>query len=92
MYTITYHVKVVENDVPKLSGTIKKRIRTAIEEKLGSNPLLYGKFLTGGLFPFRSLRVGEYRIIFSMESATQVYVILIGHRSVVYKFVSRRLK
>ncbi len=90
MYTVTYHKKVVEVDIPKLSKSFKTRIQSAIEDKLMTDPLRFGKFLTGTLFPFRTLRVGEYRVIFSIEPGQEIFIVLIEHRSVVYNLISKR--
>lgn len=90
MYTVVYHEKVSTIDIPKLSKIFKSRIKSAIENKLMTEPLRFGKFLNGSLFPFRSLRVGEYRVIFSIEPKNTIYVLLIEHRSIVYTVISKR--
>lgn len=91
MYYITYHQKVVDADIPKLSKRVKIRISKVIEEKLVLDPLRFGKFLGNRLFPFRSLRVGDYRVIFSIESKNEIFVILIEHRSIAYKMIYKRI-
>jgi len=89
MYTVTYHSKVAE-DIKGLSAAAKRQIKTAIEDKLMSEPTLFGKPLQFSLKGLRSLRVGNYRVVFSL-SENEVYIVLIAHRSVVYKNVVKRL-
>jgi len=91
MYRVTYHEKVISVDIPKLSKSIKLSIRRSIEDKLKNDPLRFGKYLSNALFPFRSLRVGDYRIIFSMEPKNEVFIVLIEHRSVAYKMIFKRI-
>ena len=83
-HTVLWHEKVRSQDFPKLSTTIKKRIRGAVEEKLTINPLLFGKPLRLSLAGYRSLRVGDWRIVFRIEKQT-VKIFLVAHRSVVYE-------
>ena len=91
MYRITYHEKVISLDIPKLSKAIRSSIRKSIEEKLENNPSRFGKYLSNALFPFRCLRVGDYRIIFSLEPKNEVFIVLIEHRSVAYKIIYKRI-
>lgn len=67
-YEILYADKVVKNDIPKISGLYKTRIKQAIETKLVSQPDLYGKPLRKSLKSYFKLRVGDYRIIFRIEN------------------------
>lgn len=91
MYKITYHQKVVDMDIPKLSKADSVKIQKSIIEKLCYDPVRFGKFLTGSLYPLRSLRAGDYRIVYSIEKKNEVFVVLIEHRSVAYKFVYKRI-
>lgn len=83
-YTLEYHYLVLEEDLPKITKTNKNRIKHSIEEKLCFEPELYGKPLRRSLKNYRSLRVGDYRVIFRI-SGNVVKIFLIQHRSVVYK-------
>jgi mRNA interferase RelE/StbE len=91
MFLVTYHKKVIERDIPGLSSENRLKIKKAIESKLVSRPEVFGKPLQNSLFGFRSLRVGEYRVIFILENRKEVFVILVGHRSIVYKDVYKRI-
>jgi mRNA interferase RelE/StbE len=89
MFSISYHPKVSQ-DLAKLSSSNKKQIRKAIEEKLTINPVFYGKPLQFSLAGLRSMRVGDYRVIFRIKGV-DVFVELVSHRSVVYKEATSRI-
>lgn len=89
MYTVTYHAKVTE-DISGLSAPTKRQVKIAIETKLMTDPALFGKPLQFSLNGLRSLRVGNYRVVFSLAK-TEVYIVLIAHRSIVYKVAAKRL-
>lgn len=89
-YEIIYHMSVVREDIPKLSTSWKEHVRIAIEKKLTTSPDIFGKPLRQSLRGYRSLRVGEYRVIFKIKGST-VMVLLIEHRSVVYEQVGKRV-
>ena len=90
MFTITYHPKVVSDDIPGLPKAWRAKVKTAIEKKLVTHPDLYGKPLRRSLAGYRKLRVGDYRLIFRLTDTT-VKVLIIHHRSIVYDVVRRRL-
>lgn len=90
-YKIEYHELVVKEDIPKLSAGNKLRIKKSIEDKLVTGPEVFGKPLRKSLKNYRSLRVGDYRVIFRIEGA-RVKIFIIQHRSVVYtKAPTKRL-
>ncbi|KAA0246978.1 MAG: type II toxin-antitoxin system RelE/ParE family toxin [Ignavibacteriae bacterium] len=83
VWKIQYTQKAIKS-FEKVNPDVIKNLRVAIE-KLKSQPDL-GKQLTGPLKGLRSLRIGDYRIIYKKEK--EVFVILvitIGHRKEVYK-------
>ena len=84
MYEIVYHTDVVRDDIPKLSSLWKEKIRIAIEEKLTTSPEIFGKPLRQSLRGYRTLRVGDYRVIFRIKGSL-VMIFLIAHRSIVYE-------
>jgi mRNA interferase RelE/StbE len=86
---INYHKLVVSHDIPSLDSAVKLRIRRAIENKLGSNPLLYGMPLQGTLKKLWKLRVGDWRVIYTIERGG-VFIIMIAHRKEVYKLINKR--
>ena len=89
-YTIQYHHRVVLEDVAKLDRQVKQRIRRAIEGKLLTEPELFGKPLRKSLKGYRSLRVGDYRVIFFIKQEV-ITVISIRHRTEAYPFTLERL-
>ena len=89
-YEIFYVDKVVKNDIPKISGSYKNRIKQAIETKLTTKPELYGKPLRRSLKGYFKLRVGDYRIIFRIENQ-KVKIFAISHRRLVYEIMGGRI-
>ena len=85
MWKITYKASV-KKDLKSISPDNQYLIKKAIEEKLKSDPLKFGLPLRRSLKGYMKLRVGDYRIIYSIHKKTvTVFVIKIGHRKEVYK-------
>ncbi|RMF22404.1 MAG: type II toxin-antitoxin system RelE/ParE family toxin [Deltaproteobacteria bacterium] len=84
-YRIEYLATVVREDIPALSAPTRERIRTAIERKLATNPVEFGKPLRYSLRGARRLRVGDYRVIYVIEPPDTVVIVKIGHRREVYR-------
>ena len=82
-YVLRYTESVVRKDIPAVPKKERRRIERAIEEKLVMHPEIFGKPLRKSLSGFRSLRVGDYRVIYRIEG-TAVRIYIIAHRSVVY--------
>ncbi len=89
MYTVSYHSEVVQ-DIKAVGTSERKRIQHAIESKLLQSPVRFGKPLQHSLRGLRSMRVGDYRVVFLLQQ-NDIFVVLIAHRSVVYKHVHTRL-
>ena len=89
MFEIIYHKKITE-DISVISSASRNTIRKAIEEKLVISPDFFGKPLQYSLTGLRSLRVGDYRVVFQLKRR-EVFVVLIAHRSVVYKMTGERI-
>lgn len=89
-FKIEYHELVVKEDILKNPKNYKDRIKKSIEDKLQTQPELFGKPLRKSLKNYRSLRVGDYRVIYRI-SKNVVKIFIIKHRSVVYKKVSIRI-
>ena len=85
---IKYHPNVLSDDLPKISNSIKLRIKKAIEKKLMINPTIFGEPLRGTLIPLWKLRIGDYRIVFGIDNSV-VYIHAIGHRKEIYGRVSQ---
>jgi len=85
MYTIEYLISVVKSDIPKLSLSIRKRIKKAIEEKLEKDPIGFGKPLRYSLKGHRRLRVEDYRVVYRIESSKKIVLIVaIKYRKKIY--------
>ena len=89
-FEVRYHEDVLREDIPKISKEWQNDIKRAIEKKLTTRPEAFGKPLRHSLKGCRKLRVGDYRIIFRIES-TIVKVFAIQHRSVVYEKTLKRV-
>ena len=83
MYTLAYSEHVISNDIKKLSAPIKELIKTIIERKLLLDPIKFGKPLRYSLKNCRSLRVGDYRVIYQL-SDTIINILVIRHRKDCY--------
>lgn len=90
MFEVTYHRKI-RDDIASIAATQQRIIKKAIEEKLADSPEFFGKPLQFSLKGLRSLRVGDYRVIFQLKKK-EVFIVLIAHRSVVYTLADKRVK
>ena len=83
-----WHIKVTrrfERDFRKLPNNIQVRIIELVEE-LRSNPYL-GKKLRN--FPYYSLRVGDYRVIYMIDERERVIILMtVFHRRVGYRRIT----
>ncbi len=84
-YRIEYLESVVRKDIPALPSNARQRIRAAIHRKLGSHPVEFGKPLRYSFRGARRLRVGDYRVIYTIELPDRVVIAKIGHRREVYE-------
>lgn len=85
-YTVVYLKVVAIEDIPKLPKSIKISIERAIKERLMLDPIGFGKPLRYSLKGHRRLRVGDYRIVYRIELATnQVIIVAIKHRKNIYE-------
>jgi len=76
---------VVREDIPRLSKDARKRVRKAIEQKLSTHPVEFGKPLRYSLKGAMRLRVQDWRVIYRIESHNVVLILKIGHRKEVYE-------
>jgi len=83
MYGLLYHPLVVSRDMPRLDPPTRKQIRGAIERKLTGHPEASAKPLAHTTRRLWSLRVGDWRVIFSLRE-TEIWILKIGHRRDVY--------
>ena len=79
-WEIIYHKEVV-SDLESIGPSNARRIMKAIDSKLATNPIDFGKPLSGNLADFRKLRVGEFRIVYQAQRTNVVvFVLAVGPR------------
>lgn len=83
-WQLAYHPKVVTEDIPRLGTKEARRIARAIEQKLTADPMRFGKPLRHSRFGVRTLRVGDWRVLFVVKKQV-VYIGAVKHRSVAYE-------
>ena len=88
-YDLRYHPKV-KADLKRISADARRRIRSAIESRLTTEPERFGVPLQGALRPYWKLRVGDYRILFWVAGET-VAILAILHRKDAYEQAERRI-
>ncbi|MGD8777301.1 MAG: type II toxin-antitoxin system RelE/ParE family toxin [Syntrophobacterales bacterium] len=88
-FRLTYHPDVKKVDLPKIDMKNRAMIKRALEERLTTQPELYGKPLQRTLKGYWKMRVGDYRIVFKI-SETDVLVLGIIHRRDVYQKIRKR--
>lgn len=85
-WQVRYADSVIQKDIPKLDHAIKKRIRKNIESKLLIEPYRFGKPLQHSLNHMRSLRVGDYRVLYNINNDDKlISIVAIGHRKRIYE-------
>ena len=89
-YSISLHPSVLKEDIPKLDKIWRRKIRDSVRSKLTTAPELFGVPLRQTLAGLRKLRVGDYRVIYRIEKKV-VQILIISHRSVVYKKILKRI-
>ena len=88
-YCPCYHPDVGKEDLPEIPKNMQERIRKAIEERLLREPEKYGEPLRRGLYGYRKLRVGDYRVIYKVDKEN-IAILKIGHRKKVHHKVYLR--
>ena len=84
-YSIEYLKPVVDKDIPALPKKIRGTIKRAIETRLVTDPISFGKPLQYSLKGHRRLRVGNYRVVYRIDVDNHVVIIVaIQHRKEVY--------
>ena len=85
MWKVVYR-KSVQKDLKGISKDIQYIIQRTIEEKLMTDPVRFGLPLRRSLRGLMKLRVGDYRIVYSIDrDVVTVEVIKIEHRRDVYE-------
>lgn len=83
-YLIEYE-EGIRDKLKSILKTMRERIKRAIEERLMTNPIDYGKPLTREWKDYRRIRVGDYRVIYKVfEDKVIVLIVEVDHRKDVY--------
>ena len=90
-YTLRYHPRVAEDDLPDIPVNLRRRLARSIETRLATSPERYGVPLRGSLGGYWKLRVGDYRVVFKIVRS-EVWIMTILHRRRVYEAVMTRLR
>jgi len=78
-----YWTKTAVRDLRRLDRRLAERIIDSVEEA-SLNPLRYFKKLRG--LPFYSLRIGDYRVLVSLDHSRRTLVVLVvEHRRRAYR-------
>jgi len=88
-FEIRYHENVAD-DLEKIPKSIKKRIATAINNRLAVAPEQYGRKLQRTLAGLWKIRVGDYRIVYEISGKT-ITVWGVRHRKNIYPKVEKRI-
>ena len=88
-YALTYDRLAIQ-EFSRLDTFWQDETRAAIESKLAVAPELYGKPLRQTLKGCWTLRVGDYRIVYRIETKT-VKILAIIHRSSNYRDIEKRI-
>lgn len=86
---IKYDERVLSKDLPRIDNSVKQRIKVAIEDKLVIYPEIYGKPLRGILKGYWSLRVGDWRIVYTIKKEV-IFILAVRHRGEIYTVSTNR--
>ncbi|MEK7509592.1 MAG: type II toxin-antitoxin system mRNA interferase toxin, RelE/StbE family [Patescibacteria group bacterium] len=90
-YTVEFLTVVEREDIPRLDRVVLTNVQKAISAKLLKSPTVFGKPLRESLKGHRSLRVEDYRIVYTVEQNSNILVVAIRHRRDVYKIAEKRI-
>lgn len=84
-FEVIWHEDVLK-DLKKLDKQVAKKIITKVKNYLLQNPEKLGKPLKGNFTGLYRYRIGDYRIIYSIERGLKlIRVLSAGHRKEIYK-------
>ena len=89
-FDLIYHPDVKSIDIPLLDAKLRKRVKTAVEERLKTAPHQYGEPLRKTLKGYWKLRVGDYRVVYKIVK-NEVRILGIIHRKKTYELVNKRI-
>ena len=80
MYNILYQEKVSKHILPAMPRKTARQVVTAINERLGADPVGLGKPLQYNLKGYRRLRVGNWRVIYRLEGKNVIICDIVDRR------------
>jgi mRNA interferase RelE/StbE len=89
-YSVVFASVVLTDDVPTIDTMILERVRASIETKLTQRPETFGKPLRHSLRNHRSLRVGDFRVVYRIDKSV-IRIVAIRHRRVAYQVAEKRV-
>ena len=89
-YNLVYHADVEKVDLPMIDEKNRSMIKRAIEERLATQPEIYGKPLQRTLKGYWKLKVGQYRVVFKLFG-NELRIFGIIHRKRVYRDIGKRI-
>jgi len=84
IYELGFNDFVFDVDLSRLDPSVRRRILNTIESKLEIAPMHFGKPLRYTLKNLRSLRVGDYRVLYQVKRR-KVFIGAVFHRSAEYE-------
>lgn len=87
-YEIVFRPEV-EDDLRPLGKLLQRRVLSAMDDRLATEPHEYGKPLGGNLAGLRRIRVGDLRVAYQVKGH-RVVVWAVMHRKAVYGELVRR--
>lgn len=89
-YGVEYRPEAHE-DLDELPRTVENRVQKAETERLSVAPTRYGRRLAQSLVGLWRIRVGDYRIAYTVDEATRLVTVwAIRHRKEIYPELERR--
>jgi mRNA-degrading endonuclease RelE of RelBE toxin-antitoxin system len=90
-YTVEFLTAVNKEDIPRLDTAVLANIQSAVATKLQKSPTAFGKPLRESLKGHRSLRVGDYRVVYIVERRNNILIVAMRHRRDVYIIAEKRV-
>ena len=91
-YKLRVHPRV-KKDISHLDPPVWDRIKKQINNRLTSKPEYFGSPLRGTLKGLWKYRVGDYRVVYTIDSQKElISILLVAHRKDAYSKVTRRIQ
>ena len=86
---MTYHVEFAsgaDDDLPRLDTPVARRVRGRLDRLAENAESVPHEGLSGQLRGLFKIRVGDYRVIYSLDRENRrVTILAVGHRSEIYR-------